>query len=130
VFSLLYHTRGASTAIIGSSVFFSLFHLVKHTRLPLLYTINAFFFGVLMAHSRLITGALWTPIGIHVGWNFASLLLGLPFAGRLCETGLITCSVEGPQFVTGGYYSPDAGLLGAVGLVVAASVLTAFTPIF
>ena len=130
VFSVLYRALGAPIAVIGSSVLFSLAHLIKHSRLPLLYTINAFFFGVLVAHSRLITGALWAPIGIHMGWNFAFLLLGLPFAGQLCETGLITCSVEGPQFVTGGYYSPAAGLLGAVGLAVAASALTAFTPIF
>ena len=129
VFSLLYRTLGVSTAIVGSAAIFSGCHLVKHSRLPVLYMVNAFFFGVLMAQSRFVTGALWMPIGLHAGWNLASLALGMPFAGRMCETGLITCSVEGPEYVTGGYCSPDAGLLGTLGLLVAASTLVALAPV-
>ncbi|MDO8683779.1 MAG: CPBP family intramembrane metalloprotease [Armatimonadota bacterium] len=129
VFSILYSRLGPSHAVIGSAAIFSLFHLVKHTRLPLLFTINAFFFGILAAQSRLATGALWMPIGLHIGWNFAaSSVFGLPCAGRIYDGGLITCTVDGPKHITGGYYSPDAGLLGTVGIVFAASALVVLTP--
>jgi uncharacterized protein len=129
VFSLLFHKIGAFPAIVGSSMVFSAFHLVKHAQLPPLFTLNAFLFGLLAAHSRLVTGALWMPIGLHIGWNIASAsVFGLPFAGRLCNMGLITCAVDGPEYITGGYYSPDAGLLGTMALAFAASALVIVTP--
>ncbi|MDO8586900.1 MAG: CPBP family intramembrane metalloprotease [Armatimonadota bacterium] len=126
VFTILYNKVGASPAIIGSALIFSIFHLLKHAQLPVLFTMNAFLFGIMAAHCRLATGAIWMPIGLHAGWNLASAsVFGLPFAGKLCNMGLITCSVDGPKYITGGYYSPDAGLMGTFALAFAASVLTA-----
>lgn len=128
VFSLLYNRLGVSSAVLGSSALFSLFHLIKHARLPILFTVNAFLFGVLAAQTRLITGALWMPIGLHAGWNLTSAsIYGLPFAGRLCSLGLITCAVDGPEYITGGYYSPGAGLLGTVALGFATLALVVVT---
>jgi membrane protease YdiL (CAAX protease family) len=129
VFSLLYHRVGASPAIIGSAAAFSLFHLVKHVKLPAFFSLNAFLFGLLVAQSRLATGALWMPIGLHAGWNIAAAsVYGLPFAGRVSQTGLISCDVDGPELITGGYYSPDAGLLGSVALAFAAAAVLVLTP--
>jgi hypothetical protein len=124
VFAILYRGAGPSVAILGSSTLFSVVHLMKHTKLPPIFTINAFIFGILMAHVRLATGAIWMPIGLHAGWNVAStIVFGLPFAGKPCRMGLMTCAVEGPNVITGGYYSPGAGLLGTFALAIVASAV-------
>lgn len=124
VFAILYKGAGPSIAILGSATLFSLFHLLKHIQLPPIFTVNAFLFGILMAHVRLATGAIWMPIGLHAGWNIAStIVFGLPFAGKPCKMGLMTCAVEGPSVITGGYYSPGAGLLGTLALAIVASAV-------
>jgi membrane protease YdiL (CAAX protease family) len=124
VFAILYRGAGPSVAVLGSSTLFSIFHLLKHTQLPPIFTVNAFLFGILMAHVRLATGAIWMPIGLHAGWNIAStIVFGLPFAGKPCNMGLMTCTVEGPSVITGGYYSPGAGLLGTLALAIVASAV-------
>lgn len=129
VFTVLNDAWGIPTAVYGSAVIFALFHLMKHPRIPLIFTTNAFVFGVLAAHSRAVTGTLWLPIGLHFGWNMAmGPILGLPCGGRTYEHGLVKCDVEGPQWVTGGDYSPDAGILGTVALIIAATGLLALNP--
>jgi membrane protease YdiL (CAAX protease family) len=129
VFTVLNHTWGPTAAVLGSASVFSLFHLIKHPRIPAIFTINAFIFGVLTAQARLVTGSLWTPIGLHLGWNFAmGPVFGLPCSGRNYDYGLVCCSVQGPEWVTGGLYSPDAGILGTCALTVTAAVLMAIVP--
>lgn len=131
ILSVLLHTWGPSVAIVGSSIIFSFFHLIKHPRLPVIFTINAFLFGVITAQARLVTGTLWAPIGLHFGWNLAmGPIYGLPCSGREYNDGLVCCSVDGPEWVTGGLYSPDAGILGTATLIVATAALTTFLPIY
>ena len=130
VFTVLYRDVGPVPAVLGSAAAFSVSHLVTHMRLPAMFTINAFLFGMLVAQSRLVTGAIWMPIGLHIGWNVAAAtVFGLPLAGRVYNGGLLTCSVEGPEWFTGGYYSPDAGLLGTMALMFTASVLVILKPL-
>ncbi len=130
VFYLLYEAGGAMTAVLGSSVIFSLAHLIKHAQTPALFTVNAFFFGLLTAACRYYTGALWLPIGLHFGWNVAAgPIFGLPYSGKSYERGVVVSEVTGPEWVTGGLYSLDAGALGTIALLVAAVGLTAVTPV-
>lgn len=131
VFSIIQHAWGGAVAVTGSAAIFSLFHLVKHPKMPLIFALNAFFFGVLTAQARLATGSLWMPIGLHFGWNIAmGPVFGLPLSGRIYNSGLVTCVVEGPEWFTGGLYSPDAGIMGTIALIIAAIVLSTFTPIY
>ena len=117
-------------AIIGSSVVFSLFHLIKHPKMPVVFTINAFVFGVLAAHARIATGALWLPIGLHMGWNVTmGPIFGMSCSGRNYENGLFMSIAKGPTWASGGLYSPDAGLLGTAGLLVAVIGLLIIVPV-
>lgn len=130
VFSVLQHTWGGGVAIAGSAAIFSLFHLVKHPRMPFIFTLNAFLFGCVTGLARLYTGTLWAPIGLHFGWNLAmGPIFGLPCSGRNYENGLVCCVVDGPEWLTGGLYSPDAGVLGTGALVLATFVMFAMTPL-
>ena len=131
IFSVLEHTWGGGVAVVGSAVFFSAFHLIKHPHMPLMFTINALFFGLLTGQARLVTGTLWAPIGLHFGWNLAmGPVFGLPCSGQVYDGGLVSCTVEGPEWLTGGLYSPDAGVLGTAALIIATAVLVTFMPIY
>ncbi len=130
IFYLLSSVFGGIVAIFVSSFIFSLLHLVRPDRIPAVFTLNAFIFGLLTGASRYYTGALWLPIGLHIGWNVtAGPILGLPYSGITYDRGIVRSEVKGPQWFTGGLYSPDAGLLGTIALAVAAVVLGLVAPI-
>jgi len=122
LFALLLNTAGVPTAVVGSTAVFALSHFHLQTRCPALYVINACLFGLLITYCRLATGALWLPIGVHIGANLTSVsVFGMPIAGQPNNRGLITCVVKGPELITGGNYSYAAGFLGTVGLLAAGS---------
>lgn len=130
IFYLVMQTWGVPSAILVSSVIFSIAHVIKHPQTPIIFTVNALFFGVLAALSRYYTGALWLPIGLHFGWNVvAGPILGLPYCGRTYDRGVIVSEVSGPEWLTGGLYSLDAGVLGTAALIIAAAGLIAVAPI-
>ena len=129
IFYLLMRLGGPYAAILGSSAIFSVAHVLKHRQVPLMFTINALIFGLITAACRYYSGSLWLPIGLHFGWNVAAgPIFGLPYSGQPYDRGVVVSEVAGPQWLTGGFYSLDAGLLGTIGLLVAAIGLTAVTP--
>lgn len=130
VYYLLSRAFGGITAIIGSSLIFSLVHLIRPNRIPLIFTLNAFIFGLLTGACRYCTGQLWLPMGLHFGWNVtAGPLLGLPYSGISYDRGFVKSDVSGPEWFTGGFYSPDAGVLGTFALLVAAVGLRLIAPV-
>ena len=130
VFYVLLTAGGPLLAVVGSSIVFSLAHLIKHTSTPAMYVLNAFIFGLIAAVCRQFTGSLWLPVGLHFGWNVVSgPIFGLPYAGRNYDRGVVVSDVSGPTWLTGGRYSLDAGALGTLALLIAAVGLSAITPI-
>lgn len=130
VFYILYVSAGPNVAIALSAIIFALAHVVKHPSTPVIYTFNAFAFGLLAAFSRHITGTLWLPIGLHFGWNVVSgPIFGLPYSGRTYDKGVVVSEVKGPAWLTGGLYSLDAGLLGTIALAIAAAGVFALAPL-
>lgn len=126
---LLNELLGWSTAIIISAAIFALAHLVRPNRIPFVFTVNALFFGLLTGVCRYATGGLWLPIGLHLAWNVtAGPLLGLPYSGAPYNKGLIRSDVSGPVWLMGGFYSPDAGMLGTGALLAAAVGLRFLAP--
>ncbi len=131
VYYVLNETLGWSMAVVVSSVIFALAHLIRPNRIPLVFTINALFFGLLTGVCRYVTGGLWLPIGLHLAWNVtAGPLLGLPYSGSSYEKGLIKSDVSGPVWLMGGFYSPDAGMLGTGALLLAAIGVSLIAPNF
>jgi len=129
VYYLIQTVYGAWAAVVGSAVVFAAVHLVRPDRIPAVFTVNAFIFGLLTGASRYWTGALWLPIGLHVGWNVTSgPFLGLPYSGVAYDRGIVRSDVKGPQWFTGGLYSLDAGVLGTLALLLAAAVLKLVAP--
>lgn len=120
---------GWSGAIVVSAVIFALAHLTRPNRIPFVFTINALCFGLLTGLCRYATGSLWLPIGLHLAWNVtAGPILGMPYSGAPYNKGLIRSDVSGPVWLMGGFYSPDAGMLGTCALLLAAVGLRLLAP--
>jgi len=107
-------------AVLFSSLIFGLLHAANPfaTWQSTLYLVMA---GVFLAAGYLATGALWLPIGLHLGWNFfQGTVFGFPVSGT-AGFHLISQTVSGPSWATGGHFGPEAGVMGlaamAVGIV-------------
>ncbi|MDR5674140.1 Metal-dependent membrane protease, CAAX family [Halalkaliarchaeum sp. AArc-CO] len=82
--------------------------------------------GVLLALGYVLTGELGIPIGIHVTWNFfQGPVFGLGVSGLELPVAVVALDPVGPDWVTGGGFGPEAGLLGFLAVVagIAATVL-------
>jgi membrane protease YdiL (CAAX protease family) len=96
--------------IIVSSIVFALLHL-ENPHANWTTVVGIFAAGVFLAYGYLRTFRLWLPIGLHIGWNFfEGTIFGFQVSG--IEVFRITLqSVEGPEYITGGLFGPEAGLI-------------------
>ena len=79
---------------------------------------NTIAVGALFALAYLRTRALWMPIGLHFGWNFAlGTVFGLPVSGLDIFSVLNHGKAFGPKWLTGGSYGVEASATGAVVIV-------------
>ncbi len=70
--------------------------------------------GVLLAAVYMYTRRLWLPIGLHLGWNFAEGgLFGASVSGGAAH-GLLSSSLHGPDWLSGGAFGPEASLVAVV----------------
>ena len=89
-----------------------------------LSTINTALAGVLLAVAYLETRSLWLPTVLHLSWNFSQgVVYGLPVSGIDFPAHVVTFTASsdsaGPDWLTGGAYGPEGGLLLTVGVVLA-----------
>src|SRR5690606_12477457 len=78
---------------------------------------NIFLAGVLLSVAYLRTRSLWFATAVHLGWNWTmASLLDLPVSGlEMLNTPLYEPAVSGPDWITGGAFGPEGGLIGLVG---------------
>jgi membrane protease YdiL (CAAX protease family) len=68
--------------------------------------------GFALGAAYLATGRLWLPIGLHFGWNFGqSAVFGLLDSGTSFPS-VVDARVDGPYWLTGGSFGPEASLPG------------------
>ncbi|MEW5720775.1 MAG: type II CAAX endopeptidase family protein, partial [Chloroflexota bacterium] len=97
-------------AVIVSSLYFAVLHLLNPGA-GWTSTIGIFFAGVLLALGYYVTRRLWFSIGMHAAWNFAEgPLFGFPVSG-LDMGGLFRLNITGPDWLIGGAFGPEAGVL-------------------
>jgi membrane protease YdiL (CAAX protease family) len=113
---------GAIGAAIGSSAIFSLLHIFNPGMGPSAL-IGLFAAGLLFAYAYLATRQLWLPIALHLSWNLSEgPIFGFPVSG-LQGQGLLAVDVSGPPLITGGAFGPEAGLVGLIGIGLAAGII-------
>ncbi|HEX2980637.1 MAG TPA: type II CAAX endopeptidase family protein [Anaerolineaceae bacterium] len=112
--------------VLISSVIFAVFHLANPnpSAFALIGLVAA---GVFFAFAYLRTRRLWLPIGLHLGWNFfEGPVFGFPVSGLQFPT-LLRQAEAGPDWLTGGLFGPEAGLVLLPALLLAAALVWLYT---
>ena len=119
IFQELWTKYGAWVAIIITSILFVAVHAA-----PILQgenggvvALNIAIASVMLGLAYVRTGALWLPIGIHLGWNgLQGPVLGMSVTGQDIGLGVWRVfELQGPPLLTGGSAGVEGGLIGLIG---------------
>ena len=98
-------------SVLLSAIFFTLFHAGNPNLQPI-GLINIFLAALLFTFMTIKTGNLWMAIGYHITWNyFQGSVFGFPVSG-VPISSLIQIQIGHNNWLTGGPFGPEAGLLG------------------
>ena len=113
---------GPLAGVLLSSLIFTLAHAT--TGPPPLGWINLFLFGSVAALFAISEGGLWAACAWHTIWNWTQGgLLGFA-VDRSAGGGLIaSIHATGPDYITGGAFGPEGGIVVTVVLLAAIGVL-------
>ncbi len=124
LFSEISSKWGTIVGLIVSSVLFGLFHGMNGGAgfMPLF---NMFLFGLAMALIYYYTRNIWVSSAVHSIWNFAEgNIYGISISGHKAFPETIFHSkVTGSQFVTGGAFGLEGGIICSIGLIIAMAVM-------
>jgi hypothetical protein len=121
-FQLLVRRLGAFATILPTAVLFGLAHLGNTGATPL-GILNTMAWGGALGYAYVRTQALWLPIGLHFGWNFALPLLGANVSGFTMGVTGYVLEWTGNSLWGGGGYGPEGGILTTGAVVVLAVLL-------
>lgn len=97
-------------ALFLSSAAFAARHLANPSA-SWISTLGIFLAGFFLAYGWIRTRQLWISLGLHAGWNFfEGVVFGFPVSG-IHSFHLIKQTVSGPEWITGGDFGPEAGLI-------------------
>lgn len=83
--------------------------------------------GTLLAVGFLATGDLAFSIGLHLAWNLAQCVLGMPVSGFvLSDAAAVTRTPLGSDLWTGGAFGPEASVLGLLAMLVGTMLASAW----
>lgn len=123
---------GIRHGVAASSLVFALLHLPNLLTDPLdgalisTALLVLALLGVLWAIAALQTQSLWLPTALHLSWNAAQgYLFGLPISGHPVD-GLVTVTLLGPSWISGGEFGPEGGLTGLLAAALGAAVLSPY----
>jgi membrane protease YdiL (CAAX protease family) len=117
---------GLVWAVVVSCILYGLMHM-PNPNSTLLSGVIIAIFGFLRIFGWLRTGQLWLSIGMHAGWNFfQGPILGFSVSGLDSES-LIKHTVSGPNWMTGGSFGPEAGIVVVPVVLLALMVMFLWT---
>lgn len=110
--------------VLVASLFFSLLHALN-PEFNTIAAINLALFGLFTALYVLRSGNLWGVAALHAAANWTQgNLIGVPISGRLGAGGtLVNLEIGGPDWLAGGGFGPEGGLLMTVTLLLGVLVL-------
>ena len=98
-----------------AAVFLSIAFGTIHGRNPgetMTGLIGAGFIGLFFCLTLRRTGDLWWAVGFHMSWDWGeSYLYSVPDSGALLPGHLLSSSVHGPEWLTGGTVGPEGSYL-------------------
>jgi uncharacterized protein len=121
-FTVLRNHGGVVTALLLTSGVFSLIHAFN-PGIGWFGFLNIFLAGIWLGLARVVSGSLWLPVGLHIGWNFfMGPVFGFPVSG-IIERSVLVTRTGGPEWISGGAFGPEAGLLATLVLIAGTAVL-------
>ena len=113
-------------ALFLSSSVFALLHFLNPSS-SLMSTLGLLAAGYFLAYGWVRTRKLWLPIGLHIGWNFfEGNVFGFQVSG-LDTFRLLLHTPSGPEFITGGNFGPEAGMIAIPAMLLGAWLVNLYT---
>jgi uncharacterized protein len=112
-------------AIILTSAFFASVHLMNPGAGEI-STLNTAIAGIWFGVAYLKTRDLWFVTGLHFMWNWAQgSLLGIEVSGlsKISEAPLLREIEHGPEWLTGGDYGIEAGIITTIALIISTAAI-------
>ncbi len=117
LFQAAIESSNVTVAVIASSLLFSIVHSWNPGITGLAYC-NIFIAGLLFAGAYIRTRQLWLPIALHAGWNFfQGTIYGADISGVSLGGHLLTTSLSGPEWLTGGAFGPEGSIFTTLVLI-------------
>jgi membrane protease YdiL (CAAX protease family) len=113
-------------ACLISSISFGIGHL-GNPNASIISTIIIAGAGVFLGLGYLLTGELAIPIGLHIAWNFfQGNVFGFPVSGTNAGASIISINQTGPEWITGGAFGPEAGIIGLIAIFLGCLLIIAW----
>ena len=113
----LIRASNAWVAVIGTSVLFGLLH-ASNPGASRIGLVNTALFGCLFGFLLVRTRSLAIPIGVHFGWNFTLVAVGVNVSGIRIKLADMTLGSSGPVLWSGGSYGPEASMVTSLAVPV------------
>jgi membrane protease YdiL (CAAX protease family) len=119
-FQTLIEGSNKYVAVLVMSALFGAAH-IANPNATVLGVANTILAGVWLSVAYLKTRTLWFPTALHATWNFfQGYVYSFPVSGmKLGGRPLFVLDQSGPEWVTGGAYGPEAGVLTTLVLLFA-----------
>lgn len=126
-FQKLVQATGPFSATILSGIFFGFLRMETPGATPAAMWISGIA-AVLLSVAYLRTRALWLCWGLHFAWLASiGILFGQPLAGSRQASSVIQTYADGPNWLTGSEYGPEASLVTLIVLWIGLIVLVRIT---
>lgn len=113
--------QGFWTAVTFTSILFGFMHFFNPNA-SWISTLTISLAGFLLVWPIAVTGRMYAAFALHFSWNwFQGGLFGFPVSGQAIENSFIIYKLpENMNLFSGGDFGPEAGLVGIIGMAIAA----------
>jgi hypothetical protein len=127
IFRIVEEKLGSYIALIISAIIFGALHLLNPNSSLISAVGIAIQAGLLLGAAYMFTKNLWFPIAIHFGWNFMeSGIFGATVSGNVTTKSLLTTSMHGSLWLTGGQFGPERSLQAPIFCLIATIILLSY----
>ena len=112
---LLARHIGRARAVIATAAIFGIAHL-PNPDVSGLAIANITVAGVLLGTIFYAPGGIWAAWGGHLGWNLSLAVSGAPVSGLPLPIPRVVYHPGGPDWLTGGAFGPEGGILATMAM--------------
>lgn len=112
---------GYLIGMVLTSTLFGVAHALNPNA-SVISTVNIALAGFLLCLPIFVTGRLYASFGLHFAWNwFQGGVFGMPVSGTTIDNSIFVYDYSAvDSILSGGKFGPEAGILGLLGMLIAA----------